>query len=305
VLLDECEVVEVEADSRRVVAVRCLRHGRPVRIAADLFVLAAGALYSPAILLRSRASHWPNGVANGSRLVGRNLMRHYVDLYAVFPRARPAMHGNAKELGCGDFTQGIEGVAGSLQSFGRMPPARVIFADVRSDVQARWGVAAAFGVDSLSRIAAPVVDRLLARSLVFATLLEDLPYAVNRVFVNPIAELSETAIQIHYRIHPKEFRRIRALRNHARRVFKPYRYALIRQAENNRQLAHACGTCRFGDDPGSSVLNRDNKAHELDNLFVVDASFFPSSGSTNPALTIAANALRVADRILGQPVVTH
>ena len=63
-------------------------------------------------------------------------------------------------------------------------------------------------------------------------------------------------------------------------------------------LAHVCGTCRFGDDPQTSVLDRNNRAHGIDNLYVVDASFFPSSGGTNPALTIAANALRVAGVML-------
>ena len=73
---------------------------------------------------------------------------------------------------------------------------------------------------------------------------------------------------------------------------------LIKQAENNQRIAHVCGTCRFGDDPASSVLDRNNRAHGVANLYVVDASFFPSSGGTNPALTIAANALRVAEHML-------
>ena len=72
----------------------------------------------------------------------------------------------------------------------------------------------------------------------------------------------------------------------------------LKQAENNSMLAHVCGTCRFGDDPQTSVLDRNNRAHGIDNLYVVDASFFPSSGGTNPALTIAANALRVAGVML-------
>jgi choline dehydrogenase-like flavoprotein len=63
-------------------------------------------------------------------------------------------------------------------------------------------------------------------------------------------------------------------------------------------VAHQCGTVRFGDDPRTSVLDRDCKAHDLDNLYVVDASFFPSSSSVNPSLTIIANALRVGDRLL-------
>ena len=62
--------------------------------------------------------------------------------------------------------------------------------------------------------------------------------------------------------------------------------------------SHQCGTMRFGDDPRASVLDRDCRVHELDNVYVADASFFPSSGAVNPTLTIIANALRVGDRIL-------
>jgi len=81
-------------------------------------------------------------------------------------------------------------------------------------------------------------------------------------------------------------------------VLSPYRFRAIRSAESNRLLAHACGTCRFGNDPRDSVLDASNRAHALDNLYVVDSAFFPSSGGTNPSLTIAANALRVAARLL-------
>jgi choline dehydrogenase-like flavoprotein len=81
-------------------------------------------------------------------------------------------------------------------------------------------------------------------------------------------------------------------------LLRPYRVTLVKQAENNKQLAHACGTCRFGTDPRDSVLDKNNRAHGLSNLYVVDSSFFPSSSGTNPALTIAANALRVADHLI-------
>ena len=79
-----------------------------------------------------------------------------------------------------------------------------------------------------------------------------------------------------------------------RGILKPLRFLLIKQAQNNQVIAHACGTCRFGLDIRDSVLDRNNRAHGLENLYVVDSSFFPSSAGTNPGLTIAANALRVA-----------
>jgi choline dehydrogenase-like flavoprotein len=68
----------------------------------------------------------------------------------------------------------------------------------------------------------------------------------------------------------------------------------LRTGDNNSTLGHVCGTCRFGTDPKASVLDPQNRAHEVDNLYVVDASFFPSSAGLNPSLTVAANALRVA-----------
>jgi choline dehydrogenase-like flavoprotein len=92
--------------------------------------------------------------------------------------------------------------------------------------------------------------------------------------------------------------RLRAERLHtefARRV-RPWRLVrLSPQLEMN--YGHPCGTCRFGDDPATSVLNRDCRVHDIDNLYVVDASFMPRSGAVNPSLTIAANALRVAEHI--------
>jgi choline dehydrogenase-like flavoprotein len=97
-----------------------------------------------------------------------------------------------------------------------------------------------------------------------------------------------------YRVRPGEGKRIRALRGKVAALLRPDRFVLLKMAESNAILGHVCGTCRFGDDPRSSVLDRDNRAHDLDNLYVVDGSFFPSSAGTNPALTIAANALRVA-----------
>jgi len=77
-------------------------------------------------------------------------------------------------------------------------------------------------------------------------------------------------------------------------VLKPLEPMRVRGSTDRPALGHACGTCRFGTDPGTSVLNPWNRTHALDNLYVVDASFFPTSGGINPALTIAANALRVA-----------
>ena len=129
-----------------------------------------------------------------------------------------------------------------------------------------------------------------------ATIMEDLPYEDNAVAPSPGTDGG--GLTIRYRIRDHDSARVRALRARVADALKPYRFLLLKQAEDNRYLAHVCGTCRFGHDPRQSVLDAGNKAHGLSNLYVVDGSFFPSSGGTNPALTIAANALRVADRLL-------
>jgi choline dehydrogenase-like flavoprotein len=130
--------------------------------------------------------------------------------------------------------------------------------------------------------------------------MEDLPYEENRVQLPERPETGGPRVSIAYRVSQQDRRRIRTFRARIREILKPYRFLLIKQAENNKRLAHVCGTCRSGRDPGSSVLDPYNRAHGLENLYVVDSSFFPSSGGTNPGLTITANALRVADHLIGQ-----
>jgi choline dehydrogenase-like flavoprotein len=99
-------------------------------------------------------------------------------------------------------------------------------------------------------------------------------------------------------VRPHEKARIEAFRGLMKQALKPYSFSVVKQAANNQRIAHVCGTCRFGTDPADSVLDANNRAHGLANLYVVDASFFPSSGGTNPSLTIAANALRVAAHLI-------
>jgi choline dehydrogenase-like flavoprotein len=138
------------------------------------------------------------------------------------------------------------------------------------------------------------LERVLAEGPILASIVEDLPYRGNRVEL----DRATGQITLHYRVQATERKRIEQMRQHLRRLFKPFHPMLIRQAENNERLAHVCGTCRFGEDPANSVLDRDNRAHGVENLYVADASFFPTSAGINPGLTIAANALRAADNIL-------
>lgn len=299
-LLDECEVVKVEANRERVTDLVCRRHGKEFCLKARVFVLAAGALATPALLLRSLSADWPNGVANRSGQVGRNLMRHYIDLYAVFPKHRPERGGNAKEFGCNDLYLAGDGKFGAIQSFGKMPPGSMIADELQHDLRENLHPAAAAAFRLIKPFVRPIFDHVFSRALVIATIIEDLPYADNCVL--PSSNTNPGRITIRYRVHPAEADRIKLMRLRMKALLPPYRHLLIKQAENNQRIAHACGTCRAGIDPATSVVDANNRAHGLANLYIVDASFFPSSGGTNPALTIAANALRVADHLLGRPI---
>jgi choline dehydrogenase-like flavoprotein len=104
-------------------------------------------------------------------------------------------------------------------------------------------------------------------------------------------------VRIQYRLHANEIERRAVFLRQLKQVFEPFRTVAVGAAKSNGNLGHICGTCRFGTDPKSSVLDPQNRAHEVDNLYVVDSSFFPSSTGLNPSLTIAANALRVAAHV--------
>jgi choline dehydrogenase-like flavoprotein len=297
-LLDECEAVRLEATGARVTGVHCRYRGEEVIVRANLVVLAAGALETPRLLLNSASDHWPHGLANDSRLVGCNLMRHFIDLYAIPTRVRPNPADDIKELALDDWYT-IGGTKfGTVQSFGHLPPATMIIATLEQQVRAT----PMFWLVPLLAMTRPalcaVLDRLLSRRLILASIIEDLPYAENRVML-PMSP-QEGRLLLHYRLHAHEEDRIRTFRRRLRKVLKPYRVLHLKEAENNLRLAHACGTCRFGHDPKDSVLDATNRAHGLSNLYIVDSSFFPSSAGTNPSLTIAANALRVAEYIMGK-----
>jgi len=302
-LWEDCAVQSLEMKGRRVIGVVCMRAGRRYVVRGDLVVLAAGALSTPTILLRSRSDRWREGVANESGLVGKYLMRHCIDMYAIKTKAQPPLEGRGltKEIALNDLYLQSGVKLGSVQSFGRMPPSSVVIEELR-DTAARSPVPLATHLLSL---AAPmirrVVDRTLARRTVLASILEDLPYNDNRVF---LSQDNSEGISIRYRCHPYERRRIAEFRHKMRELIAPLPVQVIKQAENNERIAHACGTCRFGEDPALSVLNRNNRAHGVDNLYVTDSSFFPTSGGVNPALTLIANALRVADAILGVSAAT-
>lgn len=298
-LLDECEVIRLDANTKEVTAVHCRYRGVDLKLRAPLVIVAAGGIGTPYLLLNSASEFWPTGLANRSGLVGRNLMRHYVDLYLVRTQTHPAGNAQFKELAFNDLYY-IDGQKyGTVQSFGSLPPVPYLLAEQERELREGahpWRASLFKLVKPLVR---PIFARFLSRRNILASIQEDLPYRDNRVSLRSRPGQSSGELQLEYRIRDQERRRIDNFRTTIAALLDPYRVSVINQAENNERLAHVCGTCRFGHSPDESVLNPFHRAHDLENLYVADASCFPSSGGTNPALTIAALALRLAGHLLG------
>jgi choline dehydrogenase-like flavoprotein len=294
-LLAECQVLRLEADASAVRAVRCRWRGRELSLPARIVVLAAGALMTPGLLLDSRSPDWPDGLANRSGCVGRHLMFHPSDLVAVSPRRpAPSPAGPGKALALNDFYVSDGQKLGTFQSAG-IDRARLLhYLPTAAGRATRWQRRPVGPLRPLLRLAARAGARALRDTAVFATIVEDLPYRDNRIVPDRRAG---RGMRFEYR-YPDELRaRTAAFRTRLAAVLGRHHRVAILTGENNLNYSHACGTCRFGDDPATSVLDRNSRAHDVLNLYVADASFFPSSGGTNPGLTIAANALRVAEAI--------
>jgi len=138
-----------------------------------------------------------------------------------------------------------------------------------------------------------VLDWYFSNKIAMNSIIEDLPYRENKIEFDRKAEMPKLS----YKLFPYELKQIKKSRKAITNILSPYSFTLIKQAESNKRLAHVCGTCRMGTNPKISVVNENCQSHEFDNLYISDSSVFPTSGGTNPALTIIANALRIADKI--------
>lgn len=288
-LLTECRVVRLEADRTQVRQVICQHRSGMLTLKAKVVVLAAGALITPVLLLHSRSGDWPRGLANGSDWVGRNLMRHLFDFIVVWPERGSEITDENRQIGLNDlyFWEGQK--YGTVQSGGTVPPIEAL------TNHPGWPFKA---LRLISPAARPIYERFFRGGLELSAILEDLPYLDNRVlpYDRPSSD-GRQRLRLQYRFHASEIERRTTFLRQLKEILEPFRKFTMRGDTNNAVLGHVCGTCRFGTDPKTSVLDPYNRAHEVDNLYVVDASFFPSSTGINPSLTIAANALRVAEHV--------
>ena len=276
--------IETSSTGWKVTEVVVRRDGDVERYHGDIVVVAGGAINSAALLLRSANSAHPEGLANHSGVVGRHYMCHNNSALIAISRT-PNPTRFQKTLGLNDFYFGDTDYAhplGHIQMLGKTD-------------------AAMFQGEAHHLLPSFAAGKLASHALDFWLTTEDLPDPENRVLID-----RDGGIRLHYRPnniepHQRLTRKLRNLLDHI--GCEPHLFPQNADCGKRLPIAgtgHQNGTIRFGHDPKSSALDVNCRAHEVDNLYVVDGSFFPSSAAVNPTLTIIANALRVGDHLLGR-----
>ena len=276
-------LLETDSTGRTVTGIVVQRGGIEERYSADVVVVAAGAINSAALLLRSRNDRHPDGLGNSSGQVGRNLMLHNNSSLIAFSNM-PNPTKFQKTLGINDF----------------------YFGDPDSDFDFPLGAMQMLGKSDATLIGFDVKDaadpaEVARHALDFWLTTEDLPLPDNRVTVDDDGDISlrytPTNLVAHARLRAK-FESLLSAMQCRDDVYENLSYVGGRLGLAG--VAHQNGTIRFGPDPATAPLNLDCKLRELDNVYVADSSFFVSSTAVNPTLTIIANSLRVAEVVAGR-----
>ncbi len=287
-LITNAKALQLKTDSSGsfVTAVEVEVEGQVENFTGDIIVVSCGAANSAKLLLMSANDKHPQGLANGSDQVGRNYMFHNSQAVLALSR-EPNPTYFQKTLALNDFYFGMEGFdypMGNIQMIGKsLGP---MFKGEKPIETALLPLMA------LNEIARHSVDFWLTT--------EDLPNPNNRITID-----KDGNIKLSYTFNnqvPKQklYDKLKSMLNHLG-MHPDHLIPKNLYMKTNIPIAgaaHQAGTCRFGKDPRNSVLDVNCKAHELDNLYVVDTSFFPSIGAVNPSLTVIANALRIGDHLL-------
>jgi choline dehydrogenase-like flavoprotein len=282
------EKLVTNSNGKKVKSVEATYFNTPEKYEADTVILSCGAINSAALLLRSKNDQHPHGLGNSSGLVGRNLMLHNNGtLVAITPRKNAAVF--QKSILLTDYYHGAPNSKyplGSIQLMGKTDPDTL-----KSELED-------LHTDSLFKDAQGALDLeyYAQHSIDFFLTSEDLPKKQNRVITNGVIQLNYTPnnLEAYHTLKSKLIDlcdQIGMRYSHSKdTIYAGYKLGVS-------GVSHQSGTCRFGQDPKESVLDLHCRLHDVDNVYVVDTSFFPSSGAVNPALTVIANALRVGHHL--------
>jgi len=274
--------LQTDASGATVTEVVVDRRGTEERYSADVVVVSCGATNSAALLLKSASDAHPRGLANRSDVVGRHYMAH-INSGVIAISQSPNTTKFQKTLGVNDYYWGAEDSALPLGHIQML---------AKSD-------------RNILRAGAPwfapglALDYVARHAIDFWLTTEDVPHPDNRVTVDRQGRIHVAKTYHNLEPHKRLLGKLKALLGPlgCQDMAIPG-WSILDQRIPLAGNAHQCGTVRFGTDPASSALDPDCRAHDVDNLYVVDTSCFPSSSAVNPALTAMANALRVGDHLL-------
>ncbi|MFK8186547.1 MAG: GMC family oxidoreductase [Phormidesmis sp.] len=282
-LITEAKVnkLHTSASGKEITGVEAEIDGRTRTFSGDIVVVACGAVNSAVLLLKSANEQHPNGLANSSDQVGRNFMKHLAAaIVGLTTKENQSVF--QKTLAINDYYWGEPGFdypMGHVQLLGKVNH-RMLALDV-PNIAPAW---------ALKIAAKRTVDWWLTG--------EDAPEAKNRVTVKKdkiTLNYTPNNMTAFKRLIDRWIELVREVDNEGSLLPVAWYFSKILPIG---AIAHQVGTCRFGTDPATSVLDINCKSHDIDNLYVVDGSFFPSSAAVNPSLTIMANAMRVGDHII-------
>ncbi len=269
----------------KVTEVVCLTPSGKTKIyTGETIVVSCGAINSAALLLKSKNKSHPNGLANSSGMVGRNLMLHNNGtVVAISEKENNSKFQKAFIIS--DFyhnAQDSKYPLGSIQLMGKTDPDTLRSELEEINPDKKWDV-----------------DDVANHSIDFFITAEDLPDPNNRVTISDTGQIKLDYTQNNLEAYTRLRKKLIGLLEHIdceEGFCKDTAYAGFKLGVSG--VSHQNGTCRFGVDATSSVLDINCKSHDVDNLYIVDSSFFCSSSAVNPSLTIIANALRVGDHLL-------
>lgn len=266
------------------------------RLKSDIVILAAHALHTPRLLLLSANRNFPNGLANQSGMVGRNLMMHpLARVIGIFDEPMISWQGHwGQSLYSMEFAETdpsrnfVRGAKWNLgPSGGPLAPALYPW-----NGQQQWG-------KSLHEN----VDKWLGKSATWGITAEDLPNPKNCVTLsqNRVDHFGTPISEMTYMVDDNSKRMLNFMTNRARQSFETAGATeTVTQTLVRENGWHGLGTCRMGNDPETSVVDKNGQCHNIPNLLIVDGSIFVTSSSVNPAATIAALALRAATNLVEQ-----
>jgi choline dehydrogenase-like flavoprotein len=270
--LTNASVIRLETDSAgdQVTSAQIDHGERRITVRASRFVVACGAVNTAALLLRSGSPRHPRGLANSSDQVGRNFMTHLTTfVLGIDPRHKnEAVY--TKTIGINDWYAAGPSTRyplGNVQALGKL-----------RGPQAKLGQ---------PRVPIAILDEVTKYSIDLLAQSEDLPVPDSRVTLNKLGQVSLARRQTNTPSHRELVKRTSKM---LRRAGFPI---VLTRSLGVEATSHQCGTARMGDDPHTSVVDRGLRAHDVNNLWIADSSSFPASAAVNPALTIAALALRL------------